>query len=162
MLVVLCEHRGDHRRVHDLVRRGDAEVAGVREIPAAAAGTLRKQVLPLVRVPAPGQVSAGSARGTVFATKPALARQMITRALDAGTPAAWVTADEVYGQDPALRAELARRGLGYVLAVAKNHPVATPAGTFPAAGLARRLPAGPGSGSPPGPAPRAPAGMTGP
>jgi SRSO17 transposase len=66
---------------------------------------------------------------------------MITRALDAGTPAAWATADEVYGQDPALRAELARRGLGYVLAVAKSHPVATPAGAFPAARLARRLPA---------------------
>ena len=32
---------------------------------------------------------------------------MITGALDAGTPAAWVTADEVYGQDPKLRAELA-------------------------------------------------------
>ncbi len=42
---------------------------------------------------------------------------MITRAVEAGAPAAWVTADEVYGQDPKLRAELARRGLGYVLAV---------------------------------------------
>ena len=56
----------------------------------------------------------------VFATKPALARQMIGRALDAGTPAAWVAADGT-GQDPRLRAELARRGLGYVLAVAKSH-----------------------------------------
>src|SRR5512146_498304 len=66
---------------------------------------------------------------------------MITRALDAGTPAGWVAAGEVYGQDPQLRAELARRGLGYVLAIRKSHPVVTPAGTFPAAGLARRLPA---------------------
>ena len=47
----------------------------------------------------------------------------------------------VYGQDPKLRAELCRRGLGYVLAVAKSHPVTTQAGTFPAAELARRLPA---------------------
>ena len=31
----------------------------------------------------------------------------------------------MYGQDPKLRAELARRGLGYVLAVAKSHPVTT-------------------------------------
>ena len=31
-----------------------------------------------------------------FATKPALARKMIERALDAGVPAGWVTADEVY------------------------------------------------------------------
>ena len=53
---------------------------------------------------------------------------MIGRALDAGTPAGWATADEVYGQDPQLRAELARRGLGYVLAVAKSHPVTTAAG----------------------------------
>jgi len=85
--------------------------------------------------------AAGVPAGTAFATKPALARQMITDALDAGTPAAWVTADEVYGQDPELRAELARRGLGYVLAVAKSHPVITPAGTFPAIKLAKKLPA---------------------
>ena len=52
-----------------------------------------------------------------------------------------MTADEVYGQDPALRAELARRGLGYVLAVAKSHLVTTAAGVCPAAALARRLPA---------------------
>ena len=38
--------------------------------------------------------AAGVPRDTAFATKPALARHMITRALDAGTPAAWVTADE--------------------------------------------------------------------
>jgi SRSO17 transposase len=31
---------------------------------------------------------------TAFATKPKLARVMIGRALDAGTPAGWVTADE--------------------------------------------------------------------
>jgi SRSO17 transposase len=85
--------------------------------------------------------AAGVPPDTVFATKPALARAMIGRALDAGTPAAWAAADEVYGQDPALRAELARRGLGYVLAVAKTAPVTTAIGTRPAAGLARRLPA---------------------
>ena len=32
-----------------------------------------------------------------FPTKPQLARVMLERALDAGVPAAWVTADEVYG-----------------------------------------------------------------
>ena len=66
--------------------------------------------------------AAGVPQDTAFATKPALAKEMITRALDAGTPAAWVTADEVYGQDPQLRAELARRGLGYVLAIAQASP----------------------------------------
>ena len=38
-----------------------------------------------------------------FATKPELARVMLERALDAGVPAGWVTADEVYGGSPALR-----------------------------------------------------------
>jgi SRSO17 transposase len=85
--------------------------------------------------------AAGVPQDTAFATKPALAKEMIGRAIDAGTPAAWVTADEVYGQDPQLRAELARRGLGYVLAVAKSHPVTTAIGPRPAIDLARRLPA---------------------
>jgi SRSO17 transposase len=85
--------------------------------------------------------AAGVPGGTMFTTKAALARQMIGRALDAGTPASWATADEVYGQDPQLRAELARRGLGYVLAVAKSHPVTTAIGARPAIELARRLPA---------------------
>jgi SRSO17 transposase len=37
-----------------------------------------------------------------FRTKPQLAQVVLERALDAGVPASWVTADEVYGQDPAL------------------------------------------------------------
>src|SRR6266550_5643387 len=85
--------------------------------------------------------AAGVPQDTAFATKPALAKAMITDALDAGAPAAWVTGDEVYGQDPKLRAELARRGLGYVLAVARTCLVTTQAGNFPAAGLAGKLPA---------------------
>ncbi|MER5336760.1 IS701 family transposase, partial [Micromonospora sp. NPDC002717] len=52
-----------------------------------------------------------------FATKPALARQMIAAALDAGVPAGWVTGDEVYGADPGLRGDLEQRQIGYVLAV---------------------------------------------
>ena len=46
-----------------------------------------------------------------FATKPELARQMLDRALEAGVPAGWVTADEVYGGDPALRGWLEGRQL---------------------------------------------------
>jgi SRSO17 transposase len=99
---------------------------------------------------------------TAFATKSALAKQMTTRALDAGTPAAWATADEVHGQDPALRAELARRGLGYVLAVAKNHPVTTGIGTRPAIELAKLLPARAWHRLSAGPGAKGPAGMTGP
>ena len=65
---------------------------------------------------------------------------MITRALDAGTPAAWVTGDEVYGADPGLRADLERRQIGYVLAVAASHRVATAAGICAVRQLAARLP----------------------
>jgi hypothetical protein len=48
--------------------------------------------------------AAGIPGGIRFATKPRLARRMITRALDAGTPAGWVAGDEVYGGDPGLSA----------------------------------------------------------
>ncbi len=41
-----------------------------------------------------------------FATKPELAMAMLTRAMDAGLPAGWVTGDEVYGQYCRLRALL--------------------------------------------------------
>jgi SRSO17 transposase len=34
-----------------------------------------------------------------FASKTKLARLMLGRALDAGMPAAWVTADEAYGEE---------------------------------------------------------------
>src|SRR5262249_14245405 len=51
---------------------------------------------------------AGIPQDTAFATKPALAKEMIGRALDAGTPAGWVAADEVYAPDPQLPAELGR------------------------------------------------------
>ena len=76
-----------------------------------------------------------------FATKPALARQLLTRTLDADVPAAWVTGDEVYGNDPRLRADLAGRGVGYVLAVAKDHRFTTGIGVRRAIDLAVRLPA---------------------
>jgi len=75
-----------------------------------------------------------------FATKPALAKAMLTRTLDAGVPAAWVTGDEVYGADPALRAELETRGIGYVLAVACDHPVLAAGDTYRADALLRRVP----------------------
>jgi SRSO17 transposase len=84
--------------------------------------------------------AAGVPAGTVFATTPGLARRMLGRALDAGTPAAWVTGDEVYGADPGLRGDLERRRIGYVLAVAATHRVTTGAGTCQARQLAARLP----------------------
>ena len=110
--------------------------------PAGSAFIDRALYLPRSWTSDPGRcAAAGVPAGTVFATKPALAREMTGRALDAGTPAGWVAADEVYGQDPQLRAELSRRGLGYVLAVAKSHPVITGIGPRPAGELTKRLPA---------------------
>jgi DDE superfamily endonuclease len=63
-----------------------------------------------------------------FATKPALATAMIRRAVAAGTPAAWVAGDEVYGADPTLRKTVRELGLGYVLQVAANRRIRTHAG----------------------------------
>jgi SRSO17 transposase len=58
----------------------------------------------------PARCAAAGIPGDVtFATKPQLALRMITRALDAGTPAGWVSGDEVYGADPQLRAGLEER-----------------------------------------------------
>ena len=84
--------------------------------------------------------AAGIPENTMFATKPALATRMIGRALDAGTPAAWATGDEVYGGDPGLRASLEKRQIGYVLAVAKSHAVTTAAGSLRADALVAKLP----------------------
>jgi SRSO17 transposase len=89
----------------------------------------------------PGRCAAAGVPGDVkLATKPALAREMITRALDAGIRASWVAGDEVYGADPGLRRELEDHGTGYVLAVACSHRVRTAAGPQRADVLARRLP----------------------
>jgi SRSO17 transposase len=76
-----------------------------------------------------------------FATKPALAQAMVCRALDAGVPAAWVTGDEVYGADPRLRAELETRHIGYVLAVACDHPVIAGGRPWRADALRTQVPA---------------------
>jgi SRSO17 transposase len=62
-----------------------------------------------------------------FATKPGLARRMLERALDAGVPAGWVTADAVYGNSPALRGWLEGRQRPYVLAVKCSEPLLAPA-----------------------------------
>jgi SRSO17 transposase len=61
-----------------------------------------------------------------FRTKPQLARVLLGRALDAGVPASWVTADEAYGGDPALRGWLEARGVSYVLAIKCSERLAVP------------------------------------
>jgi SRSO17 transposase len=58
-----------------------------------------------------------------LATKLVLARQMIDRAMAAGVPARWVTADAVYGSDYHFRAALERQGLGYVVGVRSDFAI---------------------------------------
>jgi SRSO17 transposase len=83
---------------------------------------------------------AGVPEDVQFATKPELARLMLGRALDAGTPAAWVTADEAYGKDRKFRDWLEQRRIGYVVAVAGNQAVAGDVGTSRADALAAHAP----------------------
>jgi len=52
--------------------------------------------------------------GTVFATKPRLAREMIKRAITAGVPFGWVAGDTIYGVGE-IEMALRRAGKGYVL-----------------------------------------------
>lgn len=64
---------------------------------------------------------AGIPGDVTFATRSQLAGDMITAALDAQVPARWAAADEAYGNNTKLRAELRHHGLGYVLAVSRDH-----------------------------------------
>lgn len=67
------------------------------------------------------RAKAGVPDDVEFATKPAMAREMIARTLDAGLSCAWVLADAVYGSDSRFRHMLEERGQAYVLAVRSNH-----------------------------------------
>ena len=83
---------------------------------------------------------AGIGDDVAFATKPALARQMIERAVQAGVPFGWVAADEAYGQNTALRDWLEEHRVSYVLAVPKSFTAATAAGPGRADDLAALVP----------------------
>ncbi len=69
---------------------------------------------------------AGIPDEVAFATKPAQAQAMLERALGADVPAAWVTADSVYGAVKYLRVWLEARPIGYVLAVSGKDTVVGP------------------------------------
>ena len=121
----------------------NAQVAVYLTYATTAGHALIDRALYLPRIWADDQgrrAAAGVPADVEFATKPALASQMITRALDGGAAAAWVAGDEVYGADPGLRRELEDRGTGYVLAVACSHHVATAAGPQRADAIASGLP----------------------
>ncbi|WP_080678168.1 transposase [Salinispora pacifica] len=67
------------------------------------------------------RAEAGITAKVGFATKPALGLRMIERALTAGLPAKWVTADEAYGQNSKFRIWLQQQRIGYVLAVPRTN-----------------------------------------
>ncbi len=67
--------------------------------------------------------AAGVPQNVRFATKGELAQAMLARACAAEVPAAWLTGDEVYGNDGSLRRWLEAQRRPYVLAVACSHPV---------------------------------------
>jgi SRSO17 transposase len=62
-----------------------------------------------------------------FATKPQQARMMLQRALAAGVPFGWFTADEVYGQNPGLRRWLEQSDVDvfYVMATRTDQQVSS-------------------------------------
>nr|WP_199194864.1 transposase [Phyllobacterium phragmitis] len=57
----------------------------------------------------------------LFATKPAMAREMVARILDEGAPCAFMLADALYGSDYQFRRMLEQRRQAYVLAIRSNH-----------------------------------------
>jgi SRSO17 transposase len=123
------------------VENAQVAVLLVYASPAGHAVIDRELYLPRSWTRAPERLQAAGVPDQVgFATKPALAQAMLTRALDAGVPASWVTGDEVYGADPRLRACLEARGIGYVLAVACDHPVLAGGKAWRADGLRKRVP----------------------
>lgn len=66
------------------------------------------------------RAAAGIPEEVAFATKPALARRMIARAIAAEVPFAWVLGDEVYGSDRRLRLDLEQQERPFVLAIRSN------------------------------------------
>jgi SRSO17 transposase len=84
--------------------------------------------------------AAGIGADVAFATKPELARKMIERAIKAKVPFAWFAADEVYGQNPGLRAWLEQEKVSYVMAVPCSQQVTTAAGSRRADELAALVP----------------------
>jgi SRSO17 transposase len=87
------------------------------------------------------RAGAGVPEGVAFATKPALAQAMLSRAYAAGLRAGWVTADEAYGNDGKFRRFLEDNGQPYVVAVQKNQGLWAGSERLTVAAIADALPA---------------------
>jgi SRSO17 transposase len=72
--------------------------------------------------------AAGIPQEVEFTTKPRQAQAMIGRAISAGVPFAWVTADETYGQAKYLQAWLDGQDVCYVMAIRRSDTLTTGAG----------------------------------
>jgi SRSO17 transposase len=75
-----------------------------------------------------------------FATKPELARQMLSRTFDSGLALAFVTGDSVYGDNRGLRSWLEGRKQAYVLAVSSDETVWTKGAQRPITTILAELP----------------------
>ena len=76
-----------------------------------------------------------------FTTKPRQVQAMLARAIAAGVPFAWFTADEAYGQAKYLRAWLEERDVFYVVAIRCSDTFTTSAGEQRADALIAAAPA---------------------
>jgi SRSO17 transposase len=83
--------------------------------------------------------AAGIPGELTFATKPALAAEIIEDLLAGGRCPPWVTGDEVYGRDAKLRSFLEDQGAGYVVTIPCSFRVTLPTGQKIRADHAARL-----------------------
>jgi SRSO17 transposase len=85
--------------------------------------------------------AAGIPEEVEFATKPRQAQEMIGRAIAAGVPFAWFTADETYGQAKWLQAWLEGRDVSYVMTIRCSDTLTMPGGERRADALIAAVPA---------------------
>jgi len=84
--------------------------------------------------------AAGIPQEVEFATKPRQAQAMIGRAITAGVPFAWFTADETYGQAKFLQAWLEDQGVSCVMAIGCSDTLTVPEGEQRAGALIAAVP----------------------
>ena len=122
----------------------------------------RELYLPKSWTDDPGRCREAGVPGDVqFSSKTDLARLMLGRALDAGVPVSWATADEAYGKEGKFREWLEQRRVSYVVAVPKSQAVAGDAGKSRADVLTGHAPDQHGSSRAAATAPKAPGSATG-
>ena len=102
----------------------------------------RELYVPRSWTDAPGRCqAAGIPPRLEFATKPRQAQAMIARAIAAGVPFGWFTADETYGQAKWLQAWLEDQDLSYVMAIRCSDTLTMPEGQQRADVLIAAVPA---------------------